>query len=67
MKLDMEAQLGFARLALEKEMTLEKLYQTLGMQKQKMISDRQATAVSENTKIAQVVASVKGNGAAVGA
>jgi hypothetical protein len=67
MKLDMEAQLGFARLALEKEMTLEKLYQTLGMQKQKMISDRQATAVSENTKIAQVVASGKGNGAAVGA
>jgi hypothetical protein len=46
MKLDMEAQLGFARLALEKQMTLEKLYATLGMEKQKMLSERQRAAVS---------------------
>jgi hypothetical protein len=48
MKLDMEAQLGFARLALEKQMTLEKLYATLGMEKQKMLSERQRAAVSNS-------------------
>jgi hypothetical protein len=46
-------------------MTLEKLYATLGMEKQKMLSERQRAAVSENTKIAQLA--FKGNGAGAGA
>ena len=54
MNLDLTAQLGFARLALEKEMTLEKLYMTLGLDKKKMDSARQEKAVSENVKIAEL-------------
>ena len=63
MKLDMEAQLGFARLALEKEMTLEKLYMTLGLEKQKLVKDRQEAATRENNKIAELsLAQATGSG-----
>jgi len=54
MHLDMEAQLGFARLALDREMTLEKLYQTLGIEEKKIDSKRQADGVREINKVAEL-------------
>lgn len=54
MNLDMTAQLGFARLALDKEMTLEKLYTTLGIEEKKDKSKRQADAANVNTKVAEL-------------
>lgn len=50
-RLEMEAQLGFAKLALEKEITLEKLYRTLGIEEQKIKTQRDSVAVREANKI----------------
>jgi len=54
MNLDLNAQLGFAKLALEKEMTLEKLYQTLGIEEKKIDSQRQEAGVRENNKVTEL-------------
>ena len=54
MKLDIEATHGWARIALEKSLTLEKLYATLGIEKEKILSSRQEKAVQENNKVAEL-------------
>ena len=54
MKLDMEARLGFARLALEKEIKLSELYDRLGIEQMKDKTIRDTTALRENNKIAEL-------------
>jgi len=47
----MTAQLGFAKLAMDKEMTLETLYQKLGMEKEKVKALRDVAALRETNKV----------------
>lgn len=54
MSLDMQAQLGFARLALEKELKMEDLYKKLGLEFRKLDDARQIEGVKENTKVAEL-------------
>ena len=54
MNLDLEAQLGFAKLALDRELTLEKLYQQLGIEDKKNETKRQSDGVRENNKVAEL-------------
>ena len=63
MGLDLEAQLGFAKLALEKQMTIEQLFaqlQTsmgqLANQREQMQTDRDKTALTEGNKVIQLAA-----------
>lgn len=63
MKLDMEAQIGFARLALEKEIKLNDLYDKLGIEQMKDKTLRDTTALRENNKIAELsLAKATGSG-----
>jgi hypothetical protein len=54
MRLDMEAQLGFARLALEKDIPLQKLYAELGIKREEMQLARDTTATRENVRLLEV-------------
>ena len=54
MRLDMDAQIGFAKLALEKEMTLEKLYGELGIGREKLQTERETTALRENVHMLEL-------------
>ena len=51
MKLEMTAQLGFAKLALDRKMNLNDLYQKLGIEKMKDRTSRQAKALDNVVKL----------------
>lgn len=54
MRLDMDAQLGFAKLALEKELTMEKMYSMLGLEGRKLQTERDTTALRENVHLVEL-------------
>lgn len=54
MKLDLEATIGFARIAAEKEITLEKLYETLNFDREKLQTTRQVAALDNTTKVREL-------------
>lgn len=58
-RMEMEAQLGFAKLALEKEISLTKLYETLGMEDKKVQTIRDTAAVRETNKIHELAYAAK--------
>lgn len=54
MKLDMEATIGFAKIAADKEITLEKLYETIGFEREKLQTTRQVAALQETNKVREL-------------
>ncbi len=54
MKLDMEAQIGFSRIAAEQNIKLTELYERLGFEERKRDDERQIKAVEENNKVAEL-------------
>jgi len=64
MKMELEGTLGFAAIALEKQMTLEKLYGQLGIDRDKLAVERQDRAIKASNEVTKLRLAATGGGAA---